>query len=418
MSGNKRAKQRVLISFSLTVLGLALLWALMTSLVLAQGPIILDGVAGSGEWDPGWQVATDPLDVDITGVFTHPNAAPNYARSGYDAIGLWAHYDTVGETWYFRLDVDGVVGDSDSMTGTPGNLGVGTHGPDGGPLGGDSNGIGPPEAYRLRFRYGSSGSYDVQAELGYDSNILPGVVTTTTGLAGWGVYSTTVPGILEWAFDRETIFPTATASAQLWAWGQMGDNSDSVSDDSITPTLLIALDQVAQCPATSIVIGDEATFPLDYAIPASATLGVNDVMLAADVPTGTTFLSASAGGIESGGVVTWSLGNLSPGDAGQVTMTLRVDDPLLTSLTINSEMTCAEGLRYQFTSPPCLLLQPTPTPTSTPTPTPGPTPTRPVTPLGPPGEIPEPATVNLLLSGLVGLASYAALRWRARRRIK
>jgi len=414
MLRNKRANHRIGIAFSLAVLGVVVLWVMMTNIALAQGPINLDGVGD--DWDPAWQVATDALDVFITGPGTHPHEAPTYARSGYDAIGLWAHYSAADEAWYFRLDVDGRVGDSDSVTGTPGNLGVGTHGPDGGPLGIDSDGIGPAEAYRLRVQYESGGGF-ARAELGNDPTILPGVLSTTTGeLVGQGIYSMTVPGIIEWAFDRETIFPTATAHAQLWVSAQMGDNSDSVSDDEVASTLLVALDQVAQCAAVAIVVGDDATFPMNYAIPTSATLGVSDVVLAADVPTGTTFLGASAGGVESGGVITWSLGDLSPGDAGQVTFDLRVDDPL-TSLTIDSEMTCAEGLVHQATVV-CLVLQPTPTPwppTPTPTPTPSPTPTRPATPHRPPGEIPEPATVSLALGGLGGLIGFAALRRRSRR---
>lgn len=380
-------------AFGLTTLSLVVLWVLMTSQAAAQGPIVLDGAAGVGEWDPTWQVATDGLDVFVTGPGVHPHAAPYYARSGYDAIGLWAHYQVADDRWYFRLDVDGRAADSDSVTGTAGNPGVGTHGVDGGPLGGDSDGIGPPEAYRLRFQYQSGGSF-VRAELGGDSTILPDVVSSTTAdLAGLGIYSTTVnPGIIEWAFDRGVIIPTGTTYRELWLSAQMGDNSDSVSDDEVVATLLIALDQAAQCAAAPIVVGDQATFPVDYAIPASARLGVSDVVLTVNVPAGTTFIGASPGGTESGGMITWNLGDLSPGDADQVTFTLRMDASL-TTVTINSEMTCAEGLRYQSADV-CPVQHPYKPPV--------------------PG-IPEPATISLLLSGLGALAGYAALRSRARR---
>lgn len=440
MSGNKRTTHRIGMAFGLAVLGLAAVWVLMASQTLAQAPLDLDGVGD--DWDPGWLVVTDALDVAITGPppNPHPHDSPTFARSGYDAIGLWAHYDVAGETWVFRLDVDGRVGDSDSVTGTSAiSLGVGTHGPDGDPDGrplgspvGDGEGIGNNEAYWLIFRYESGGS--VVAELGGDPTILPGVVTTTTGdLAGQAIYSTTVPGVTEWAFDRETILPATAPHWQLWAGAHIGDSSDIVSEDDVASTLLIAHSQRAQCAASPIVVGDEATFPLTYTIPSSAALGVSDAVLAVDVPTGTTFLGASAGGVESGGVITWPLAAyLAPGDAGQVTFDLRVDDAL--TLTIHSEMTCAEGLRYQATVE-CPVQQPTPTPTPTATPTstptatptstptatptpstPTPTPTRtPTAPPGPPGEIPEPATVSLLLGGLVGLAGYVTMRRRTRR---
>lgn len=65
----------------------------------------------------------------------------------------------------------------------------------------------------------------------------------------------------------------------------------------------------------------------------------------------------------------------------------------------------------------------TPPPTDTPAP-PEPTPTRTLTPipvsptpgeLGPPAEVPEAATLILVGTGLAGLGSYAAYRWRARK---
>jgi len=418
----KVCKTHFSIGVLLMLLGVTALWALTVSpsqIVAQGGPIVLDGVARAGEWDPTWQVATDSLDVFITGSSppAHPHDAPYYARSGYDAIGLWAHYDVAGGTWYFRLDVDGRAADSDSQIGTAGNLSVGTHAVDQGPLGGDSDGIGPPEAYRLRFHHQSGGTV-VEALLGYDSTILPGVVSSTTqDLIGQGVYSTTVPGVIEWAFDREVIIPTAATYGELWLAAQMGDNSDRVSDDEITATLLIALDLVANCPAAPIVIGDQATFPMDYAIPAAAALGVSDVVLTADVPAGTTFVSASNGGTESGGVITWHLGDLSPGDAGQVTFTVHMDASV-TSLTISSEMACAEGLRYPATTE-CPVLQPTPTPPPPPTPTGTrtPTPTGTVPPTSPPPtEIPEGSTFLLLGGGLAAMAGLMALaRARLRR---
>ncbi|MBU0491195.1 MAG: DUF11 domain-containing protein [Chloroflexi bacterium] len=344
---------------TLVVLGLVLsvagLWA---TLAMAQTSIILDGMGD--DWDPAWQVATDPLDVTVTGTGNHPHEAPTYARSGYDATALWAHYDVSAATWYFRLDVDGRIADSDSQTGTPGNLGVGTHAVDQGPLGGDSTGIGTPEAYRLRFQYQDGGPVSV-AELAGDSTIVPGVLAATTaGLTGQGVYSTTFnPGILEWAFARNVIIPVGSNHQELWLGAQMGDNSDQVSDDDVSAILLVALDLGAGCPQGPIVVGEQATFPLDYAVPAAAAQGPHDVVLTANVPAGTAFISASNGGTESGGVITWHLGDLNVGDAGQVTFTLRVND-VMSSLTINSQMTSAEGLQDQATNE-CPVQTPAPT---------------------------------------------------------
>jgi hypothetical protein len=411
---NSMQKQWKLVARS--ILCLAVIGLLVGQAAAQGGSIILDGIGD--DWDPAWQVAADGLDVFLTDTGAHPHDPPTYARSGYDAIGLWAHYQAADDRWYFRIDVDGRGGDSDSRWGTPSDLGVGTDGFDEGPLVvppfEDGQGLGNSEAYKLGFQF-ETGGIGETTELGPGTSILPGVVSaTTSGLAGQGVYSTTVPGVIEFVLDRGTLFPEGSVHSQLWLSAQIGDNNDRVSDDQVAATLVVALDLLAECPAAPIVSGDEATFPVNYAIPATAAQSA------------TGFVSASDGGTESGGVITWQLGDLAPGDGGQVTFTLHIDDSL-SSLTIQSEMSSAEGLRFQAANA-CSILQPTatntptPTPTDTPTPTPttptstpSPTSTPPV-PSGPPPVVPEPATATLLLSGLAGLGGYVALQWRARRR--
>lgn len=316
---------------------------------LMQGPIVLDGVAGAGEWDPSWQVTTDPLDVFRTDEGGHPHDPATFARSGYDATALWAHYDDTTAAWYFRLDVDGRVADSDGQWGADANnLGVGTHANDFGPLvlfpGEDGSGIGPSEVYRLLFQYQSGGPFSA-AKLGDSSAILPGVVfPTTAGLAGQGVYSTTFsPGVLEWAFARDVIFPGGSDHGELWLAAQLGDSEDRVSDDSVAPVLLVGLDQSVGCPASPAVQGYQATFSTVYTVSTAAALGANGVTLTVGVPAGATFVGAGSGGTESGGLITWSLGDLSPGDTGQVTFTLDIDGAT-TSLALDSSVSCVEGL--------------------------------------------------------------------------
>jgi hypothetical protein len=374
-------------------LGLVALAVLLAGQAAAQGgPIVLDGVGD--DWDPAWQVATDGLDVFLTDTGVHPHEPPTYARSGYDAIGLWAHYQAADNRWYFRIDVDGRGGDSDSAYGTAGNLGVATHGFDEGPLVvapfEDGDGLGTSEAYKLGFQFQSGGAGPT-AELGPGTAILPGVVSPTTlGLAGQAVYSDTVPGVVEFGIDRAVLFPQGSARRQLWLSAQIGDNNDRVSDDQVQAVLVMALDLAANCPAAPAVVGQEASFPLDYTIPQAAKQGPSGVVLTVAVPAGTTFVSATNGGTESNGIITWNLGNLAPGDAGTVRFTVRLDNPP-SRLSLSSEMTSAEGLRHVAVNE-CPLQQPTP----------------PV--------VPEPATVTLMLAGAGGLAGYVALQWRARRR--
>jgi len=400
MSPHNSPKRKVWPAFSRILVAVAflalLLWA---GHAAAQAPIVLDGVGS--EWDPAWQVATDDLDVYLTDLGSHPHDAPTYARSGYDAIGLWARYQAADGRWYFRLDVDGRGGDSDSQTGTAGNLGVGTHGPDQGPLVVppfmDGAGLGNSESYKLGFQCASGGAGST-ANLGPGAEILPGVVSpTTAGVAGQGVYGTTVPGVVEFGFDRDLLFPPGSLCQQFWLSAQVGDNNDRVSDDQVLATMVLGLDLAVLCPQAPIVVGQDATFTLDYGIPALAAQGATDVILTARLPSGTTFVSASDGGTLAGGVITWHLGSLDPGDSGDVTFTLHMDAP--TSLALTSEISCAEGLRYQATNQCPLQQNPTPTPIP-----------------GAPPVVPEPATITLLLAGLGGLTGYAALQRRARKR--
>jgi hypothetical protein len=374
------------------VLGSVVLVALLAGQAVAQGgPIVLDGVGD--DWDPAWRVTTDGLDVFLTDTGVHPHESPTYARSGYDATGLWAHFQAADARWCFRIDVDGRAGDSDSAYGTgPANLGFATHDFDEGPLcippGEDGPGLSPSEVYILGFRTGCCGS-GVTARFGDDSSILPGVIAPTVGLAGQGVYSTTVsPGVLEFCFDRAVLFPDGSFYDQLWVAAQLGDSEDRVSDDQVAETLVVALDLEAGCPQAPAVVGSQATFPLDYSVPQAAMQGLSDVVLTADVPAGTVFVGASHGGTESNGVITWNLGDLAPGDAGTVQFTVRLENPP-DPMVISSEMSSAEGLRDRAANE-CPYDE---------------------TPV-----VPEPATVTLMLTGMGGLAGYVAWQWRARRR--
>ncbi|MEW5766056.1 MAG: hypothetical protein AB1797_00305, partial [bacterium] len=56
--------------------------------------------------------------------------------------------------------------------------------------------------------------------------------------------------------------------------------------------------------------------------------GAVSVVITDTVPAYTTFVSATGGGSEAGGLVTWDIGSLEAGDSGTVTMTVVVDSPL------------------------------------------------------------------------------------------
>jgi hypothetical protein len=394
MSQHSSPGLRTWISFATVLVCLIVLLAPAGPL-FAQGGIVLDGVGD--DWDAAWQVQTDGLDVFLTDTGVHPHEYDTYARSGYDATALWARYQSSDERWYFRIDVDGRAGDSDSQVGTEGNPGVGTHGPDQGPLVEapfvDGQGLGNSEAYKLGFQC-TAGASGQTAEISNDTDILPGVlVPTTAGLDGLGVYGTSaVPGVVEFAFDREVLFPAGTTCPQLWLSAQVGDNNDRVSDDQVDATLVLGLDLLVYCPEAPAVAGGNATFPLNYGIPDSAQQAATNVILAVRVPADTQFVSASDGGILAGGKIVWELGDLSPGMNGQVNFTVQTE-PNLASVTLDSELTCDEGLHAHSRDECPLQVTAAETPV-----------------------VPEPSTITLMLAGLATLAGYAGLQWQARRR--
>ena len=71
--------------------------------------------------------------------------------------------------------------------------------------------------------------------------------------------------------------------------------------------------------------GEEMTYTLAYGIRESSG-GAAGTLLQFPVPSGTTFVSASGGGMVSANQVQWAPGNLNPGTGGKVTVTLRVND--------------------------------------------------------------------------------------------
>jgi len=72
--------------------------------------------------------------------------------------------------------------------------------------------------------------------------------------------------------------------------------------------------------------GDELTYTINY-----RNIGSGEgtgIIIEDELPPGVTFKSASGGGSESGGIVTWNLAALSAGASGSVTVTVTVNSPL------------------------------------------------------------------------------------------
>ena len=116
--------------------------------------------------------------------------------------------------------------------------------------------------------------------------------------------------------------------------------------------------------------GTNLTYTLTYANGGNAV--ATGTILGATVPSNTTFVSASNGGVYSNGAVNWSLGTLSSNAFGTVTLTVRVGSPLPNGTTITfgtysidcnqTAATAGPAITTTVSSSPALTLQVTDAP--------------------------------------------------------
>src|SRR5262249_38294903 len=133
--------------------------------------------------------------------------------------------------------------------------------------------------------------------------------------------------------------------------------------------------------------GSNITYTITYGNTGGAD--ATGVIIHDPVPAGTTFVSATGGGTEAGGIVTWNIGTVPAGTTGQtVQFPVTVNN---TSAPVSNVNYTIEGTRIPPIPGPPVFTQvggggPTPTPTVVaatptpggPTPTPGPGPTAPI----------------------------------------
>ena len=100
------------------------------------------------------------------------------------------------------------------------------------------------------------------------------------------------------------------------------DYGSGVAAKTVTAVAAADLSVTKSDSVDPVTAGNQLTYTLDVANagPSSAT----SVTLTDGVPAGTSFVSATGGGTESGGTVTWNLGTLASGASTSVTVTVAV----------------------------------------------------------------------------------------------
>ncbi len=435
-----RVKRSVLVFLGILFLGslLTIGWLIsaQSPFVNAQGSINLDGLGD--DWDSYTGAKFEEVDNpllpvsgaicgtdELTMTLDHPHDHPCYARTGYDVTALSGLYQASDDAWYFRMDLDGVPGDSDSRPGKPpmmGTLGFGTSGHDGGWLleeGVDPDGLDADEKYELYF-HSDRDLIRVDGRFVRLSGIQdPVEPIELSRIPGQAFYVTTLnpnqdDTIIEWRIRRQDLFPPGTEQSRLYVGAYADSDWDRMGEDSIVSDLVLGIDVDTVCPEPVTRIGQVLTFPIEYSIdPASSYPIASDVVITANVPQDTIFDSCSDACSVSGRVITWNLGDLSQG-TGQVSFSAALDTDA--GITVRASMSIAEGLRAEASDSGCPGLQPPP-PTATPPPPPPPPPPTQPPPTSPPPTATPPfilppsgqATSNLPGSGWLWLLASVTL---------
>lgn len=101
--------------------------------------------------------------------------------------------------------------------------------------------------------------------------------------------------------------------------------------------------------ATQVSPGDQLTYTLEYGNVGNDT--AEQVIVRDYLPSRTTFVSASEGGIFSQGLITWNVGSVRRGGSGILNLTVQVDSPLSNG-TMLKNVAEAESLRsFPISSP-------------------------------------------------------------------
>ncbi len=166
----------------------------------------------------------------------------------------------------------------------------------------------------------------VPADTGFAS--ASGGVIPVGGIVTWnmGDLAPGAAGVLTMAVTVDTPLPNGTV---LTNTGRMVDMNGGLPVSSTVTTTVVSshtLHLLKSDNSDPVNAGGTLTYTLAYSVTGNEI--AQSVSITDTVPADTAFASASGGVSPVGGVVTWPLGNLLPGAAGTLTMTVLVDNPL------------------------------------------------------------------------------------------
>ena len=102
----------------------------------------------------------------------------------------------------------------------------------------------------------------------------------------------------------------------------------------IKPVEVPSLELKKSASGSTIYPGENITYTIQYAN--TGNIATTQVRITDQLPTGTTFVSATDGGVEDQGIVTWTIESLAPGDTGSVQFTIKADSGLADGTVISN----------------------------------------------------------------------------------
>ena len=207
--------------------------------------------------------------------------------------------------------------------------------------------IGPGEQLTYVINYTNIGNADatniiiedpIPADTSYVSNTGNG--TFNQGRVTWNLASLTV-GELGTVTMTVMVDPAAKEDVKSVRDGTIIRNTVTMdspgtyavaAEDEVLVKFLPALSISKTADSTEAIPGDTITYTLSVENTGNVT--ATNLVLQDTLPANTTFVSASDGGSEANGIVTWTLTSLAPGESGDQAVIVRINTPLDSGTTI------------------------------------------------------------------------------------
>ena len=146
---------------------------------------------------------------------------------------------------------------------------------------------------------------------------------------------------------RGSVTTTVTVANPIAAGTVLENHASIVSTELPTPlevgpievtaTSKPVLTIVKATSRTHVNAGQQYTYQINYGN--SGTDTATGVVVQDTLPSGVAFISASAGGTETNGVVTWNLPDLPPGRANQLLLTVQAPSPVANGTVLSNDVT-------------------------------------------------------------------------------